>query len=105
MQQTEGRKARRAVWPVKLLMSWCEPEAPGDTRDEWTHLAYCVECVHKHTHMPGNSAPTRHPITSYNHPSELPLLTTRIHRLGSYYLQRLAEILFSREVDVTLFDS
>lgn len=38
-EQMEGGKARRAVGPVKLLTSWCEPGAPGDTRDEWTYLA------------------------------------------------------------------
>lgn len=38
-EQMEGENARQAVRPVKLLTSWCEPAAPGDTGDEWTYLA------------------------------------------------------------------
>lgn len=71
----EGGKARRAVGPVKLLTSWCEPGAPGDTRDEWAYLAQCSKCAH--THMPDNSAVTSQPITSYNPRSGLALLVGR----------------------------
>lgn len=38
-EQMEVGNARRTVGSVKLLTSWCEPRAPGDTRDEWTNLA------------------------------------------------------------------
>ena len=30
-KQMEVGNARRAVAPVKLLTSWCEPRVPGDT--------------------------------------------------------------------------
>lgn len=59
----EGGKARRAVGPVKLLTSWCEPGAPGDTRDEWTYLAQCSKCAHTYTqNMLHNSAESGKPI-------------------------------------------
>lgn len=38
-EQMDGGKQRRAVGPVKLLTSWCEPRALGGTRNEWTYLA------------------------------------------------------------------
>lgn len=41
----EGGEAGRAVGPLRLLTSWGEPAAPGDTGDEWTYLASWPECA------------------------------------------------------------
>lgn len=45
----EGGRARRAAGPIQLLMSRCEPGAPGDTRDERTYLAQCSKCATTYT--------------------------------------------------------
>lgn len=54
-------------------MSWCEPEALGDTGDKWTYLAKHTKCAH--THKSNSSAA----MTQFNRWSELSLLNT--HKL------------------------
>lgn len=44
-EQMEGGEAGRAVGLLRLLTSWWEPAAPGDTGDEWTYLASRPECA------------------------------------------------------------